>query len=198
MYIWLSELHANYVKSFNDTSSITGVQPPAQSLFISFLRFLIHTSMLLHNQPLWFLALFAFCFRFFCLSARAIIGFSQFYCAHSSWSRALARTGMTAQCVGHCSGIHPCPAINMTLPHLVIFLCLQIPNRPSILAGDSHSAVQRVRQEGLQSSGQPLSSVRVWLITAEVRWGRSTEQHGLTQQPEILGSIFFSFQFIVY
>lgn len=135
---------------------------------------------------------------FFCLSARAIIGFSQFYCAHSSWSRALARTGMTAQCVGHCSGIHPCPAINMTLPHLVIFLCLQIPNRPSILAGDSHSAVQRVRQEGLQSSGQPLSSVRVWLITAEVRWGRSTEQHGLTQQPEILDSIFFSFQFIVY
>lgn len=54
-------------------------------------------------------------------------------------------------------------------PHLVIFLCLQIPNRPSILAGDSHSAVHRVRQERLQSFGQPLSSVRVWLITAEVR-----------------------------
>lgn len=148
--------------------------------------------MLLHNQPLWFLAMFAFCFCFV---------FFLPFCSGHYWfltvllcsfvlKQGFGRTGMTAQCVGHCSGIHPCPAINMTLPHLVIFLCLQIPNRPSILAGDSHSAVQRVRQEGLQSSGQPLSSVRVWLITAEVRWGRSTEQHGLTQRPEVLDSIF--------
>lgn len=79
-------------------------------------------------------------------------------------------------------------------PHLVIFLCLQIPKRPSVLAEDSHSAVQRVRQERLQSFGQPLSSVRVWLITAEVRWeegSKGTDQHVIIHQLEILGSVFY-------
>lgn len=131
----------------------------------SFFWVLFHLSMPLHNLSLWFLDPFVVPRLQLgpLLLSHGFIALIRFRAGHRS------RTDDSSACWA--PQRHSSVSCHKYDPaHLVIFLCLQIPNRPSVLAGDSHSAVQWVRQERLQSFGQPLSSVRVWLITAEVRW----------------------------
>lgn len=63
-----------------------------------------------------------------------------------------------------------CHKLQKLLAHLVIFHCFTDPKTSSILCRHNHLAGKWVRQKRLQSFGQPVPPMRIWLITAEKCW----------------------------